>query len=333
MKWITAQTESGQNVAVGVNSDGILFAQVDGVERSLGKPNQFQARIGAKRRYAEVNLPDIGVLRTTEVDVIDAWFAHLDLSGERTKKRLSPTAVGIGILASIALVIVLLLWLGLPWLARLAAEHIPAEWEKTLSVSTLSSLDADGFKPSLIAIAEQKRYQKLFDAVADRSSYSNAMTLQFRSWTDPNAFAIPGGTVVVTDQMLALMSADEEFSAVMAHEIGHLEKRHGIRSVLQQGGAWMVLGLLVGDTSGLAAIAAALPVTLVESAYSRSFEREADTYAFARLQQMQISPGAFAALMRKMQAQAALGESGALKYFSSHPPTNERIEAAKRAAR
>ena len=92
------------------------------------------------------------------------------------------------------------------------------------------------------------------------------------------------------------------------------------------------MSLLIGDTSGLTAIATALPATLIDSAYSRGFEREADEYAFARLRRMLISPRAFAALMRKMQARAASGESGALKYFSSHPPTDERIEAAERAA-
>ena len=176
MKWIVAQTQSGQVVVLGVNSDGILFTRIDGVETALGKPNQFQARMGAQRRYAEVNLPDIGVLRTNAVDVIDAWFAHLDLSGERRKTRLSPATIGLGILVSIALAIVLLFWLGLPWLARLAAEHIPAEWEKTLAAGTLSSLEADGFKPSLIGSDEQKRYRKLFDAVAVGSNYSNPMS-------------------------------------------------------------------------------------------------------------------------------------------------------------
>ncbi len=336
MKWIDAQTQSGQsgggqNVALSVNSDGILFARIDGVETALGKPTQFKARMGEKRRYVEVKLPDIGVLRTTDVDVIDAWFAHLDLSGERTKTRISPAALGLGILGSIAVVIVLAFWLGLPWVARFVADNIPAEWEKTLAAGTLSTLEADGFRPTQINIDEQRRYRKLFDAVAVGTGYGNPMTLEFRNWTDPNAFAIPGGTVVVTDQMLALMSNDDQFSAVMAHEIGHLEKRHGIRSVLQQGGAWMLVSFIVGDTSGLSAMAAALPATLVDSAYSRNFEREADRYAFARLQQMQISPSAFAALMRKMQIQAESGAPGALKYFSSHPPTDERIEAAERA--
>lgn len=337
MKWIDAQTHNGQDaegqkVALGVNSDGILFARTDGVEITLGKPQQFPARIDEKRRYAEVTLPDIGVLRTAEIDVIDAWFAHLDLSGERTKKRMSPVTIALGILGSIVLAIVLLFTLGLPWLARVAAEYIPAEWESAVAAGTLGALEADGFSSSLVSVDEQTRYRKLFAAVAAGSNYSNPITLEFRNWTDPNAFAIPGGTVVVTDQMLALMTADDEFSAVMAHEIGHLEKRHSIRSVLQQGGAWMAVSAIVGDTSGLSSIAAALPATLVDSAYSRSFEREADDYAFARLRQMQISPRAFAALMRKMQKQAELGEPGALKYFSSHPPTEERIEAAERAA-
>ncbi len=332
MKWIDAKTQNGQTVALAVNSDGVLFARMDGVERNLGAPAQFQARMGEKRRYAEINLSDIGVLRSTEVDVIDAWFAHLDLSGERTKKRLSAGTIGWGILASVVLSVVLLFWLGLPWLARIAAEHIPAEWEKNLASGTLSSLEADGFKITAITSDEQKRYRKLFDAVATGTDYGNPITLEFRSWTDPNAFAIPGGTVVITDQMLKLMATDDEFTAVMAHEIGHLEKRHGIRSVLQQGGAWMIVSLMVGDSSGLSAIATALPATLVDSAYSRDFEREADDYAFARLRKMLISPRAFATLMRKMKAQAASGEPGALKYFSSHPPTDERIAAAERAA-
>lgn len=332
MKWIDAHTQSGQRVPLAVNRDGILFTQIDGVETALGKPSQYQARMGEKRRYAEVNLPDIGLLRTTETDVIDAWFAHLDLSGDRNKKRVSPTTIGLAILGSIALAFLLVFWLGLPWLSRLAAEHIPTAWEKSLSSGTLSTLEADGFKPTAISVDKQKHYRTLFDAVAKGSSYSNPISLEFRSWTDPNAFAIPGGVVVVTDQMLALMATDDEFSAVMAHEIGHLEKRHGIRSVLQQGGAWLVVSLLVGDTSGLSYIATALPATLVDSAYSRGFEREADDYAFARLRQMLISPRAFAVLMRKMQAQAESGGAGALRYFSSHPPTDERIEAAESAA-
>ena len=142
MKWIDARTESGQSIALSVNSDGILFTRIDGIETALGKPSQFQARMGAKRAYAELNLPDIGVLRTKDVDVIDAWFAHLDLSDERTKKRLSPTSIGLVILASIALAVVLLFSLGLPWLARLAAEHIPLEWEKTLAAGTLSAVSS-----------------------------------------------------------------------------------------------------------------------------------------------------------------------------------------------
>ena len=331
MKWIDARTQSGEKVALAVNSDGILFTQIDGVETALGKPSQYQARMGDRRQYAEVKLPDIGVLRTTETDVIDAWFAHLDLSGERTKKRISPTTIGLGILGAIVLSILLLFSLGLPWVARLAAEHIPPEWEKSLGVTLLDSIADDGFKPSTVSVEEQTRYRTLFDAVAKGASYSNPITLEFRSWTDPNAFAIPGGVVVVTDQMLTLMSTDDEFSAIMAHEIGHLEKHHGIRSVLQQGGAWLVVSLLIGDTSGLTAIATALPATLIDSAYSRGFEREADEYAFARLRQMLINPRAFGTLMRKMQARAESGPA-ALKYFSSHPPTDERIEAAEQAA-
>jgi Zn-dependent protease with chaperone function len=333
MKWIDSKTHDGEVIGLAVNADGDMFMRRHGQESAIGKPGAYAARMGDKRRYAEIDLAPIGVVRTLDVNVIDAWFSHLDLSGERSKKRVSAGMIGWGMLGGIVLSVVLAFWLGVPWLARIAAENMPVEWEKSMASGTLASLESDGFKASEVSSEEQARYRKLFEKVAAGTQYGNPITLEFRSWTDPNAFAIPGGTVVVTDQMLKLMSTDDEFTAVMAHEVGHLEKRHGIRSVLQQGGAWLVVSLLVGDSSGLAAVATALPSVLIESAYSRDFEREADVYAFARLNAMNISPKAFASLMRKMKAQADAGEPGALKYFSSHPPTDERIEAAEAAAK
>lgn len=332
MKWIHAIREDGSTLQLSVDAAGAMWLQENGAKQQIGVPTDFVATKPAKT-LVEIDLGSFGRVRTMEIDVADAWFAHLDLSGERAKKPMSPGKIVTVIFGSIALVIFVTFYFGLPWIAKKAAEHMPAEWEKSLASGTLSSLESNGFTESTLSETEQTRYRALFSKVAAGASYGLPISLEFRSWTDANAFAIPGGTVVITDQMLKLMSTDDEFSAVMAHEIGHLEKRHGVRSVLQQSGAWLVIGLMVGDGSALGTIATALPATLVDSAYSRAFEREADEYAFARLKQMQISPAAFASLMRKMQAESEAAGAGALKYFSSHPPTDERIESAESAAR
>jgi Zn-dependent protease with chaperone function len=335
MKWITASDAQGRQIELSVDSSGAMLARSEGVESVLGTPKDFNAKLvhaGTRSQYAELLIPPFGTLRTVELDAVDAWFAHLDLSGERNKKRAPAWVWAWGILGTILLAIVLTIWLGLPWLARLVSERIPAEWEKSLAAGTLSSLESDGFKVSEVPVMEQARYRELFAKLTKGISYNNPVTLEFRSWSDPNAFAIPGGTIVVTDQMLKLMATDDEFMAVMAHEIGHLEKRHGIRSVLQQGGAWMVLSTLLGDSSGLANVANALPTVLIDSAYSRDFEREADEYAFVRLKAAGISPRAFASLMRKLQSASETSGPNAIKYFSSHPATDERIAAAEKAA-
>ena len=332
MKWIYASREDGSTLQLSVDAQGMMWLQENGNKHQLGLPTDYAATMPAKT-LVELDLGSFGRVRTMDIEVVDAWFAHLDLSGERAKKPMSPGKIVTAIFGSIALAIFVTFYFGLPWIARIAAQHMPVEWEQSLAAGTLSSLESNGFTATAISEAEQKRYRALFTKVAAGASYGLPITLEFRSWTDANAFAIPGGTVVITDQMLTLMKSDDEFSAVMAHEIGHLEKRHGVRSVLQQSGAWLVIGLMVGDGSALGTIATALPATLVDSAYSRSFEREADDYAFARLKQMQISPAAFASLMRKMQAQSEAAGEGALKYFSSHPPTNERIESAEDAAK
>jgi Zn-dependent protease with chaperone function len=332
MKWIVVQSADGRQAEIGVNASAELCMRDAQGERVLGSTQSFTARIDAKGKWAEVSLNDLGVFRTIETQVVDAWFAHLDLTGERRKKPISAGMIGWGILGSIVLSIVLLFTVGLPWLAGVAARNMPVEWEKELSSSTMASLEQSGFKSSTRSEADQAKYKKLFETLSKSSNYGLPIELHFRSWTDPNAFAIPGGTVVITDQMLDLMTDDDEFLAVMAHEIGHLEKRHGVRSVLQESGTWIAISFIVGDASALGTLATALPATLMSSSYSRDFEREADEVAFVKLKNIGKSPRAFASLMRKMQAKVEGADGDALKYFSSHPPTNERIEAAEEAA-
>ena len=97
-----------------------------------------------------------------------------------------------------------------------------------------------------------------------------------------NAFALPGGTVVMTDAIVQAAAdkgiSDDALVGVLAHEIGHVVHRHGMRMVVEQGVLNMGLGLALGDVSGVVSTGATL---LTSRAYSRSHEREADCYAIA----------------------------------------------------
>ena len=92
---------------------------------------------------------------------------------------------------------------------------------------------------------------------------------------EANAFALPDGLIVAGDRLLKILS-DEEFAAVMAHEIGHVHGRHGMRSFLQSVGLFAFISFAFGDPSFLLAGG----VGLLNLKYSRGFEREADCFAY-----------------------------------------------------
>jgi len=112
--------------------------------------------------------------------------------------------------------------------------------------------------------------------------YRPQWALEFRSGIGANAFALPGGQVVLSDQIVRAAAAngldDNALLGVLAHEIGHVMQRHGTRNLVQQGVLGMGLGLALGDMSGMLAASA---YALTSLAYSRDHEREADCYALA----------------------------------------------------
>jgi predicted Zn-dependent protease len=119
--------------------------------------------------------------------------------------------------------------------------------------------------------------------------------------------------------------------AVLAHEIGHVRGRHALRLILQDSGVVVLITALAGDAVSMSILAAALPTALLQSHYSRQFEEDADEYAFAHLRRHGYSPQVFADMMRRLQQadRGAKGDAGVVRYFSTHPLTEERIQRAE----
>jgi Zn-dependent protease with chaperone function len=138
--------------------------------------------------------------------------------------------------------------------------------------------------------------------------------------------ALPSGMIVVTDELIALARDDRELLGVLAHEAGHVERRHGIRLVLQHSALGLLAAWLVGDVTSLLAVA---PATLLQAKYSRDFEREADSYAADLLRARGISPGMLADLLERLEQVQPGPSSTVLSYASSHPATEERLDALR----
>jgi len=263
---------------------------------------------------------------------IDAWFARQDRLQalvDRLERRAH--AVAAAILICVGTLAFGAIW-GVPLLADRLASHIPAGVEHALGEQVLASLDRFGVKASGLDQARREelaaRFAKLTEGLEGAADYR----VEFRDapGIGANAFALPGGTIVVTDQLIALFCDDREFDAVVAHEMGHEQKHHTLRQTLRGSMIAIVAALFAGDVSSAGAVVVAVPTFLLDSHYSREFEDEADHFALDLLVKHEETPYWFAAAMRSLQAQHP--DAGGLAYLASHPPTPQRIELADEAA-
>jgi beta-barrel assembly-enhancing protease len=146
-----------------------------------------------------------------------------------------------------------------------------------------------------------------------------------------NAFALPGGEVVVYTGLVRAAERPEQLAAVLAHELSHVARRHGMHRIAQTVGVVGTVQLLFGDVSGLSAAVLALLREGAINAYSRDQEREADSDAVASMTRAQLDPRAladfFALLARKEP-----GLPSALSWLGTHPDLAERIATVRREA-
>lgn len=240
-------------------------------------------------------------------------------------------------LACVAVVVCTLLaayFFGLPAAAKRVAFRIPMGTEQSLGRHALSWLDKNGwFKATQIDPETKKTITDGFDRLRSDLRLKDYYCLEFRSGAvfGPNALAFPGGIIIITDSMIKISSNTEEVLAVLAHEIGHVELRHTMRSILQNSVVAVAAATVTSDAASLSAVVAGLPVLVAQTKYSREFETEADEYAFTLLKQKGYSPAAFASIMERL-AKKGEKETGALAYVSTHPITSERIRRARQAA-
>jgi Zn-dependent protease with chaperone function len=187
--------------------------------------------------------------------------------------------------ALLAAVIVLgLLWgaivFGVPALSKQVAMRMSPVFEEQMGLQTLSALDRIALKPTTLTAERQASLTARFAQLVQLTSADARYTLLFRASpaVGPNAFALPGGTVVLLDELVQVAENDDEIMAVLAHEIGHLHERHTMRLVLQTSVAGVLVAAVVGDVLSASSYAAALPAFLLQTRYSREFETEADDF-------------------------------------------------------
>ncbi len=340
---------------------------VDGVvvrESSLSDLS-YSDRIGRTSR--KVSWPDGSVLETLDNDAVDELFQLARQSGalsnsESREGRFSHLIHGferswkwaaIACVASVALVGSFSIW-GLPYMSKKIAFTMPVSAHQTVSDGSLNILDRVLLDPSELTTDEKAVISQRFTAMTEQlGDQGFPFTLHFRSMENtPNAFALPGGDIIITDALVKISTDTDEVDAVLLHEIGHVLERHGMQQTIRASTITIIVSLALGDISGLGEIITGIPIFLANSNYSRNAETEADDYALRNMVLLNKDPIHLANILLKMEAHfrktspigsstkdsktnnndesdAKENEESASTYFSSHPATRERAQIAR----
>ena len=234
---------------------------------------------------------------------------------------------------------------GVPFLGDALAYRLPDSIAIKIGEHAYRQILEDGFlKPSELPEEDKIRARKIFQSIAAEFKNDNfRYQLRFHKlqWGEnneiANAFALPSGLVIATDELINIAERDSHLLSVFAHEIGHARERHTMRSIARAASAAVVFGLLFGDVSGLAAI----PFALAQLKYSRDFERDADCFAYRILISQGESWQNFSEMLKLIEGKNNFGKlfadesgeenqltKGLLEFLSTHPPSAARADPA-----
>ena len=144
----------------------------------------------------------------------------------------------------------------------------------------------------------------------------------------PNAFALPGGHIVVCTGLLHLAQSPEEVLGAVAHELAHVIRKHGFRKQVSSAGPGLVFSVLMRGRGGALGLLAGGSALLVQQSFSQEYETEADESGWEYLVKANIDPRGMIELFRKFQNEEAKEKHGLAvpKAFHSHPGLDKRIQ-------
>lgn len=345
--WFDGRTSAAREVEVllqpGARGPALALRTATGDALALRHEQvAWPERWSAARRPRKV-VADLGAHGSLQIEDVPGWEAALAAAGHRPslaqRMHLRWRTFAAVLAAAAVLVFAFYRW-GTPWAATQLTRQVPLAWETALTDRFLRDLDGGWLKPSKLPPERQAALRSRFDALA-RSlppqlrryrGYEPQLTLHFRRGMGANAFALPGGAIVMTDAIVELADkhqlGDEALAGVLAHEIGHVLHRHTTRMVVEQGVLNVGLGLALGDVSWLLSGGSSL---LTGLSYRRSHETEADCFAVALMARTGGQTGPMADLLLRIDGngKAPAQDARWFDLLSSHPATPERARALK----
>ncbi|HJT19912.1 MAG TPA: M48 family metallopeptidase [Nitrospira sp.] len=237
----------------------------------------------------------------------------------RARHRMVWTAAAAAILS-----VGLFLWFGSDLLVDMAVSRIPIEWEQKLGETAYRDVLAQQtvIKGGPAVSAVEEMTGRLTSGLKD-SPYQFEVTVVKNDAV--NAFALPGGYVVVFTGLMKKAESGDEVAGVLSHELNHVLQRHGMERIVRQLGLFAALSIILGDRQGVAGLARQLSVELLTLRFSREQETEADVTGLRLLHRAKIDPDGIIRFFERLSEK----DKDRIELLSTHPMSQARAARLK----
>jgi len=278
-----------------------------------------------------IRFQDGSLFETTDIDAFKSFesqLKHKPLMAwvsllERNWRTATASVVAVGVFC------VLFFMYGIPAIAMHVAGVVPQSLRVKMSEDTMRLMSKTKMlEASEIDSERRDALEKIFFNAIEDGEFSRdtdfEYKLSFRNapFIGKNAFALPSGEIVFTDDLVEACS-DEQILSIMLHEIAHVELQHGIRSLIQNSGIIIIITLAIGDANGISNLVSSLPTLLAESHYSQKFEIEADSFSCLHLQANGYSPDLLGDSLKILHEGSI--EMPLEDFLSTHPSLKARL--------
>ena len=208
---------------------------------------------------------------------------------------------------------------------------------RSIDTNTIKTLDLKFMKDTQLTQDNQAAIQARFDILVAQAQNQNSRTrrvpnykLLFRDSKiiGPNAFALPGGTIVMTDALVKLFP-DEDFvlDAVLAHEIGHVDGEHSLRQIYRALGMAAMIGLIAGDAGPMLEDIILEGSALLSLSFSRKHEMHADNFSYDLLKAAGLRTDGLIVFFEKIDEDFGAPKDG--EWMMTHPLSDKRVNNIK----
>lgn len=206
-----------------------------------------------------------------------------------------------------------------------AVSHISIEDEQKLG-----DMVFEQYRPTLKLIT-QGEAPRVIEEIGEKLGLDAPYKFKWHIADNPavNAFAIPGGHIVVFTGLIKAAQTPEEVTGVLAHEIQHVVQRHSLKAMVHNVGWRATIAMVTGDWTG--GMLGELATQLGVLKYGRDKEAEADMKGLVLLKKIRVDPNGMVQFFEKL-AQSGKEQGGApIEFLSTHPSTTERMIALREA--